>query len=68
MFIIHHGNPSVVAGIDPGASGALAFIDFKSWTLEVHDMPHFWEEVNGRSVSVWTCPRYRLSFFNITCV
>lgn len=48
MFIIHHGEANVVAGIDPGASGALAFIDFRAWTLEVHDMPHFWEEVKGK--------------------
>jgi len=48
MFIIHHGSPSIVAGIDPGASGALAFLDYKDWTLEVHDMPHFWEEVKGK--------------------
>lgn len=48
MFIIHHSEAHKVVGIDPGASGALAFIDFKSWTLEVHDMPHFWEEVKGK--------------------
>lgn len=39
---------TVIGGIDPGASGALAFIDTRRWTLEVHDMPHFYEEVKGK--------------------
>lgn len=47
-FIIHHSEPTVVGGIDPGAGGALAFIDHRRWTLEVHDMPTFWEEVKGK--------------------
>ena len=30
---------SVVIGIDPGLSGAIAILDAKDWSLVVHDMP-----------------------------
>ena len=40
---------STILGIDPGASGALAFLDVVSWELELHDMPSFTELVNGKS-------------------
>jgi len=45
-----HGKsqPTTIGGIDPGASGALAFLCPKTWELEVHDMPHYTEEVNGK--------------------
>lgn len=39
---------TVIAGIDPGASGAVAFLDTKNWTLEVVDTPHEKVEVNGK--------------------
>lgn len=39
---------NMYCGIDPGASGALAFLDVKQWTLAVFDMPHYTEEVNGK--------------------
>lgn len=40
-------NPLIV-GIDPGASGALAFLCTQTWVLEVHDMPFYTEEINGK--------------------
>lgn len=39
---------NTIGGIDPGASGALAFLCPLTWELEVHDMPHYYEEVNGK--------------------
>lgn len=39
---------TIVVGIDPGATGALCFIDTADWTIEVFDMPSFWIEVNGK--------------------
>lgn len=39
---------TVIGGIDPGASGALAFIDAVDWTIEVLDMPHEYVTVNGK--------------------
>lgn len=37
-----------IAGIDPGASGAIAILCPRFWTLELHDMPHYYEVVNGK--------------------
>lgn len=45
---VFKSNRPTIGGIDPGASGALAFLDPTRWELEVHDMPHFYEEVNGK--------------------
>lgn len=39
----------MILGIDPGAGGALAFIDTEHWLLALYDMPHFTEVVNGKN-------------------
>lgn len=30
-----------IIGVDPGLDGAIALLDVKEWTLEVHDMPTY---------------------------
>lgn len=39
----------MIVGIDPGASGAIAFFDPKGGTLEVHDMPVMEIERSGKT-------------------
>lgn len=39
----------MIVGIDPGASGAIAFFDPKAGTLEVHDMPVMEIERGGKT-------------------
>jgi len=39
---------TIILGIDPGASGALAFLDIRDWSLAVYDMPHYTELVRGK--------------------
>lgn len=39
---------TVIAGVDPGASGALAFLDTIDWSLELFDMPHKHVVVNNK--------------------
>lgn len=46
--VIEPNTRTVIAGIDPGASGALAFLDSADWSLEVFDMPHVYVEVNKK--------------------
>lgn len=41
-------NRTVIGGVDPGASGALAFLNPVGWELAVYDMPSYTEEVNGK--------------------
>lgn len=39
----------MIVGIDPGASGAIAFFDPKAGTLDVHDMPVMEIERSGKT-------------------
>lgn len=44
--------PYYILGIDPGAGGALAFLDLANHTLSVFDMPIVMVETNGKSKKV----------------
>ncbi|MFN7883259.1 MAG: hypothetical protein ACK5PF_09635 [bacterium] len=39
-----------ICGVDPGASGALAFYDLDSERLSIHDMPHVSNAVSGSAI------------------
>lgn len=39
---------TVIVGVDPGASGALAFLDSSDWSIEIVDIPHLYVVVNGK--------------------
>lgn len=45
----------LVIGIDPGLEGAIAFLDIDQWLLEIHDMPTFTVQRNGKNRGEMDC-------------
>jgi len=43
---------TVIAGIDPGNSGAIAFLDTAKATLKIYDMPTFEFETTKKRVTI----------------